>query len=98
MGKRGQFFRTPKRGLNKPTELNYYMDLKMDRNDYIEAIFSSIGLVLGLIILYYEVWILSFSLLAFSILTLKSLNFRRSTPSESDVQIEEIHDESVQNA
>ncbi len=98
MGKRGHFFRTPKRGLNKSTEMNYYMDLRMDRNDYFEAIFSSIGLVLGLIILYYGVWILSLSLLAYSILTLKSLNFRRTTPSETDLKAEEIHDENIQNA
>ena len=71
---------------------------RMDRNDYIEAIFSSIGLVLGLIILYYGVWILSLSLLAYSILTLKSLNFRRTSPSESDLKVEEIHDENIQNA
>ena len=95
MGKRGNFFRTPKRGMNASTDMKYYMDLKMDRSDYIEAIFSAIGIVVGIIVLYYGVWILSLSLLIFSILTLKSVNFRKSAPADTPVEVKEISEEAV---
>ncbi len=95
MGKRGNFFRTPKRGMNASTDMKYYTDLKMDRSDYIEAIFSVIGIVVGITVLYYGVWILSLSLLIFSILTLKSVNFRKSAPAGNPVEAKEIQEEAV---
>ncbi|MGP6220052.1 glycosyltransferase [Caldiplasma sukawensis] len=77
MKKRGNFFRTPKKGLDNNEALEYHKQLKMDRADILELIFSISGIIVGLSVLFYGVWTLALSMLAFAIFTLKSVNFKR---------------------
>ena len=94
-GKRGDFFRTPKRGgTDLQKSENYYKEIKLDKRSAIEAAFSAVGLVLGLYVLIDGVWILALSMIGFSILTLKSLNLskifekrRENKVSESDINV-----------
>lgn len=78
MGRKGVFFRTPKRGEGRSiSQTNYYRQIKFEKATVAEGSVSVVGLFLGIFSLYYGVWVLGLSLVGFSVLTLKSMNLSR---------------------
>lgn len=98
-GRRGVFFRTPKRGEERTVaETKYYRDIKLERATIIEGVISVVGLILGVFALLYGVWVLGLSLIGFSVLTLKSMNLSRLFSREKDATTIEEARKSINNA
>lgn len=76
-GKTGYFFRTPKYGLAPDATRQYHRDISLDRIAIAEGIVSAVSIGLGAVVLFYGVWTLALTLVAFGLLTLKSINLSR---------------------
>ncbi len=76
-GKTGYFFRTPKYGQTQDTTKQYHRDISLDNIAIAEGIISAISIALGSLVLFYGVWTLALTLIAFGILTLKSMGLSR---------------------
>ena len=72
------YFKTPKTGNKKFTnDVDYNVEIRLDKLAYLEMAFSLVGIFLGAYSLYVGVWVLGLSMFGFSILTIKSLNLSR---------------------
>jgi cellulose synthase/poly-beta-1,6-N-acetylglucosamine synthase-like glycosyltransferase len=77
-GRPGIFFRTPKSGIeSNEKSRQYFRDVRHDRIAIAEAVFATLAIGLGLIVLTEGVWVLFLSLAGFGVLTLKSMNLSR---------------------